>query len=1018
LWNNTTEEEDKTTNHPKAKVVTVVEPVSVTVVEPASATTSETQAVQDPTGDGEEGETTVEGTTPTLSTEHAECLDGLKEKVTQGYDAIQDFLAMPDARLTHEQKKSAAIDKAQTLYDELHHVLGHRSREHTVRQIEWMYGKRMPPVVENMLEHCQGCDLSKLTSVPYMKEALVQPKRVGEILSADTIVDLPSSLSGYRYVIHITDVFSDYGAVWMTKTKAATKYGIYWIKHTNNQTSLGVAVFMADLGEFFSSDMVAYCEKKGVAFRVGVADTTNNMPIERRHRTLKEAMRSLMNTGGAGGHMWEFAVPHANHILNMTIKIIKLRDAGRPGKGRQRPLTPFEQFTNHGQRVDIQNMWRSLHHLFSLGVGYLEKPETHGNRAVLIIYLGHVCRNGAVDQHAHWGLVIDTKVITKFRTIKTYGEYPWIQKVRKSLNMESSFAKQHTASTSTSAVSETPAMEVTPEIKTSGGDSSGKDDRDPSENEAKHDFTHKSIVFEPEHKLPHRSKYYDKPFALGSIVMTMNGPTRILGVYPDGDYQCEDYGLTEPGEVYSLRPEDVWLEDDYPDWVYDHNGKNVSKTREERVSNRLPKKVTFDIQDVKEEDEETVPQPTPVRRHEHNLRQKSKRALGTQKETPFEDHLIDSNITFLSTSGSLKSLPRNRQTKALIVRKRFLPEGLPTTFTHEYLRTLTAAEVENLLPKHQHETFGHPMREIVEECECIELQACLNRRVWVDPKDIEEGDIVIGLMWVYAVKSKEGMYETIKGRITLMGNQERLQALIGRADAYAPVAQMITTRLMIALHLGTPFVFFRKIDIKNAYINEMMRRDVRCRLPPGYTIETYNGQMIFRRLNKGEKQPRISLKVNKALYGGMECGRIFWEAWVDWHLKDGFQIIHAERCYLHKRSDDGSFIKLGYHVDDNLVVGVGQEFYQAYLVRLKSKFDYKEEPLHEHLGVTYHFDMERGICHMNQADHTMKFLKLFGHEGCKPSPFPTLDGPEPCAADCEIKYKGSWDMESFNGNAI
>ncbi len=180
------------------------------------------------------------------------------------------------------------------------------------------------------------------------------------------------------------------------------------------------------------------------------------------------------------------------------------------------------------------------------------------------------------------------------------------------------------------------------------------------------------------------------------------------------------------------------------------------------------------------------------------------------------------------------------------------------------------------------------MREIIEECECIELQVCLNRRVWVDAKSIEEGDIVIGLMWVHAVKSKEGMYDTIKGRITLMGNQERLQARIGRADAYAPIAQMITTRLMIALHLGTPFVYFRKIDIKNAYINETMRRDVRCRLPPGNTIETYNGQMIFRRLNKGEKQPRISLKGNKVLYNGMKCGRIFWEAWVVFHLKDGF----------------------------------------------------------------------------------------------------------------------------------
>ena len=319
LWSNESKEKGI------AKVVKVAETVSVTegVSEIVKSPTPVTANLEEK----EEEDEAVDGTTPTLSTEHVKCLDGLTEKVTQGYDAIQDFLAMPDARLSHEQKKATAIDKAQTLYDELHHVLGHRSREHTVRQIEWMYGRRMPPVVENMLEHCEGCDLSKMTSLPYLKEALVNPKRVGEILSADTIVDLPLSLSGYRYVIHISCVLSNYGAVWMTKTKAATKYAIYWIKHTQNLTGLGVAVFMTDLGEFFSSDMVTFCEDKGVAFRVGVADTINNMPIERRHRTLKETQRSLMNTGGAGGHMWEFAVPHANHILNLTIRIANLREA-------------------------------------------------------------------------------------------------------------------------------------------------------------------------------------------------------------------------------------------------------------------------------------------------------------------------------------------------------------------------------------------------------------------------------------------------------------------------------------------------------------------------------------------------------------------------------------------------------------------------------------------------------------------------------------------------------------------
>ena len=115
--------------------------------------------------------------------------------------------------------------------------------------------------------------------------------------------------------------------------------------------------------------MADFCKDKGVAFRVGIADTTNNMPIERRHRTLKETERALMNIGGAGGHMWEFAVPHANHILNLTIRIAHLTECKRSGKGKERPLTPFEHFVNHGQRANIKAMWRSHHHLFSLGVG-------------------------------------------------------------------------------------------------------------------------------------------------------------------------------------------------------------------------------------------------------------------------------------------------------------------------------------------------------------------------------------------------------------------------------------------------------------------------------------------------------------------------------------------------------------------------------------------------------------------------------------------------------------------------
>ena len=189
-------------------------------------------------------------------------------------------------------------------------------------------------------------------------------------------------------------------------------------------------------------------------------------------------------------------------------------------------------------------------------------------------------------------------------------------------------------------------------------------------------------------------------------------------------------------------------------------------------------------------------------------------------------------------TGDLCRLARNKRTHVVrrVTNPAPLPAGTPASFSDEELMQMDADDVDRMLPKHHHQTYGHPMRQACEKGEGEELQDVVNRGVFGSPKPYDKGDIVIGLMWVYAIKSKDGKYQRTRGRITLMGNQERLQALIGREDAYAPVAQMITTRLLIAMHLGIPGIYFRKMDIKNAYINENMRRDVRCKLPPGYTI--------------------------------------------------------------------------------------------------------------------------------------------------------------------------------------
>ncbi len=153
-------------------------------------------------------------------------------------------------------------------------------------------------------------------------------------------------------------------------------------------------------------------------------------------------------------------------------------------------------------------------------------------------------------------------------------------------------------------------------------------------------------------------------------------------------------------------------------------------------------------------------------------------------------------------------------------------------------------------------------------------------------------------------------------------------------------------------------------------------------------------------MRKGEIAPKISLQVVKALYEGMECGRLSLEARLDRHSNDGFQIIHSERCYLHKRSSDGAYIKLGYHVDDNLFVGVGWDFYQQCQMRLTTKFDVTEGPLEEYLGMLYKFDMIKGACHMSQKVHIVKSLKEFRMHDCDSATTPSLEGAEPCLEDC------------------
>ena len=139
-----------------------------------------------------------------------------------------------------------------------------------------------------------------------------------------------------------------------------------------------------------------------------------------------------------------------------------------------------------------------------------------------------------------------------------------------------------------------------------------------------------------------------------------------------------------------------------------------------------------------------------------------------------------------------------------------IPAGMPMSPSLEFIQTMDACDVERVLPRHWHETKGHPFEPFLIDAQTKELQDCCNRDVWGEPQDILPGMIIIGLMWVYAVKAYiSGLFERFRARITLLGNQER--HILEKLTAYAPVAQSVTARILIVAHLHIKGIFFRKL---------------------------------------------------------------------------------------------------------------------------------------------------------------------------------------------------------------
>ena len=155
-------------------------------------------------------------------------------------------------------------------------------------------------------------------------------------ISSDLIGPLPESFLGHKYVLHMVEHHTSFGATYPLKTKTeAIKYVIEFIDFCEHQTGLKLKEFLSDNGtEFCNYQLQHHLKQKGVVFLTTTPYTSQqNGKIERRNRTLMDCARTMLKDAKLPDDYWHLAINCANYLINRW-----------PSRNL---IVPFEKFTGN-----------------------------------------------------------------------------------------------------------------------------------------------------------------------------------------------------------------------------------------------------------------------------------------------------------------------------------------------------------------------------------------------------------------------------------------------------------------------------------------------------------------------------------------------------------------------------------------------------------------------------------------------------------------------------------------------
>jgi hypothetical protein len=310
--------------------------------------------------------------------------------------------------------------------------------------------------------------------------------------------------------------------------------------------------------------------------------------------------------------------------------------------------------------------------------------------------------------------------------------------------------------------------------------------------------------------------------------------------------------------------------------------------------------------------------------------------------------------------------------------------GKTTRSGHVYLNVLRSKKSNLIFSVQGNLSLRKAMAEYGEEARNAlvdEINNMLSRKVWTGvlrdtlSKRQRKG-IIRSHTFMKEKMSPTNVFLKLKARLVAMGNlQDR--SLYTTEDTKSPTVAQSSSYILLAT-AANERRHILSFDVNCAYLNADMNTEVIMELNP-LTAELLS-QLDPNFKQFLERDGKMLVKLNKALYGCIESAKLWYERFKSFLERKGFKVNPYDPCVFNRYTEAGVQCTVFFHVDDGIATCEDERELDKFLQELLDEFGEVRSTrgkVHEFLGLVLDFT-EDTVCQITAPRLTEEATKDYG----------------------------------------